>query len=183
MLAARTRRTRHLQGDQIHLPRRSPDEPVPEPKRGMMILRKLKARNKLLEAENETLRASLHAAHGWVEQYKTWLAAKQNELESAQRARNRPRDAAAGGKNALPKAPTANTNGTPHAQMNEKKMNEAQMNEAQMNEAQMNEALRAEINGISKDHRHPGGRRGSCVARWPAWLHSRLVGSHVGPER
>ena len=159
MLAARTRRTRHLQGDQIHLPRRSPDEPEPEPKRGMMILRKLKARNKLLEAENETLRASLHAAHGWVEQYKTWLAVKQNELESAQRARNRPRDAAAGGKNALPKAPT----GTPHAQMNE--------------------ALRAEINGISKDHRHPGGRRGSCVARWPAWLHSRLVGSHVGPER
>ena len=178
MLAARTRRTRHLQGDQIHLPRRSPDEPEPEPKRGMMILRKLKARNKLLEAENETLRASLHAAHGWVEQYKTWLAATQNELESAQRARNRPRDAAAGGKNALPKATTANTNGTPHAQMNEKKMNEAQMNEAQMNEA-----LRAEINCISKDHHHPGGRRGSCVARWPAWLHSRLVGSHVGPER
>lgn len=113
MLAARTRRTRHLQGDQIHLPRRSPDEP----KRG-----KLKARNKLLEAENETLRASLHAAHGWIEQYRTWLAAKQNELESAQRARNLPRDAAA------------------------------------------------------------GGRRGSCVARWAAWVHSRLVGS-AGPER
>lgn len=171
MLAARTRRTRHLQGDQIHLPRRSPDEPVPEPKRGMMILRKLKARNKLLEAENETLRASLHAARGWVEQYKTWLAAKQNELESAQRARNRPRDAAAGGKH----APTANTNGTPHAQMNEALR-------AEINGAEINGA---EINGISKDHHHPGGRRGSCVARWAAWLHSRLVGFHgsAGPER
>ncbi len=153
MLTARTRHTRHLQGDQIHLPRRSPDEPAPEPKRG-----KLKAMNKLLEAENETFRASLHAAHGWIEQYKTWLAAKQNELESVQRARNRPRDAAA-----LQKASTANTNGTPHAQMNE--------------------ALRAEINSISKDHHHPGGRSGSCVAWWQAWFHSRLVGSHVGPER
>lgn len=175
MLATRTRRTRHLQGDQIHLPRRSPDEPVPVGLTPVHKRGKLKARNKLLQAENETLRASLHAAHGWIEQYKRWLVDKQNELESAQRARNRPRDAAAGGKPALQKAPTANTNGTPHAlkMMDVTMMNVTMMN-VTMNEDGDAAAVRAEIKGIC----NPGGRRGSCVA----WFHSRLVGS-AGPEK